>query len=147
MEQEYESKIGELLGEYDEHRSEIKKMIVELEKIREEIDQLIPTKLDKRFARIFEEKVKAITILFGTLLEMRKEIAKSVKDEIEIRRKVKVLDKDFDFESDLDIRSLSEKVESFKDTRERFKKKEFDKDVMELPEGVEVPGINTTITT
>ncbi len=147
MEQEFESKIGELLGEYDEHRSEIKKMIAELEKIREEIDQLIPTKMDKRFARIFEEKVKAITILFGTLLEMRKEIAKSVKDEIEIRRKVRITDKDFDFESELDIRSLSEKVEKFKNAREKFKKKKFDKDNMELPEGVEVPGVNTSITT
>lgn len=144
-EQEYESKIDELLSEYAEHRQEIKKMIIKLEEIKDKIDALIPTSLDKRLARLFEEKVKAMTNLFGTILEMRKEIGKSLKDEIEIRRKMTKMDDDFDLESNIDIRSISEKVEEFKRKRDEIKKKASENVGIEIPDGVDVPGINTKI--
>jgi hypothetical protein len=77
--------IIELLKEFNIHRIEINKMINELEDIRGKVDTLIPTSLDARFMRFFEEKIKSITGLFNSLLDMRKEIAKSIKDEIDIR--------------------------------------------------------------
>lgn len=141
MNKEFENKIDELLSEFAEHRTEIKKMIEKLEEIKDKIDVLIPTSLDKRLARLFEEKVKAMTSLFGTILEMRKEIGKSLKDEIELRRKMTKFDEEFD-ESILDIRSLSDKVEEFKKTREKIKQKASEKDLdIEVPEGVSIPGI------
>ena len=112
---EQQERINFLLAEYDEHRLAIKDMIEDLEKIRVKIDSLIPERLDARHMRFFEEKVKSITGLFNSLLEMRKEIAKSVKDEIEIRRRIKTDDDLIDVEDMLDIRSMAEKVDKFKE--------------------------------
>lgn len=108
-------KIEELLLEFESHRDEIKKMISELEDIRSKIDTLIPTSMDKRYIRFFEEKVKSMTSFFNSLLEMRKEIAKSVKDEIEVRRKLSKHEESMlDVEEMLDIRSVASKLEDFK---------------------------------
>lgn len=143
MSADLDPKIEELLAEFKDHRNEIKKMIVSLEVIREKIDTLIPDTLDRRILRFFEEKVKTITNLFTTLLEMRKEIQKSVKDELEIRRKIKVSDEDESWKDNLDLREIAEKIEDFKGKRQNFKK-ELEKS--ETPEGVEIPGITSTLT-
>jgi hypothetical protein len=107
-------KTEELLGEFDDHRNALKSMINDLETIKVNIDRLIPTNLDSRYIRFFEEKVKAITSLFSTLLEMRKEITRSVREEIEIRRKVERSDEDFNLDEYFDVRSLAEKIDEFK---------------------------------
>lgn len=111
---EQQARIDFLLKEYDDHRLAIKSMIEDLEKIRLRIDILIPDTLEARYVRFFEEKVKSMTGLFNSLLEMRKEIAKSVKDEIEIRRKVKNDEELIDIEDLLDVRSIANKIEDFK---------------------------------
>ena len=67
-----QERIDFLLKEYDDHRDAIKSMIADLEKIRVRVDTLIPDNLDARYMRFFEEKVKSITALFNSLLEMRK---------------------------------------------------------------------------
>jgi hypothetical protein len=115
--------IDNLLNEYIEHRSAIKIMIVDLEKLKDKIETILPEKMDKRFKFFFEEKIKTITQLFSSLLDMRKEIAKSVKDEIELRRKItKETDKDDSgFEDLLDIRKIANKVESFQKKQQDFK--------------------------
>ena len=102
-ENQYEDIIDGLLSQFQVQRNEILKMIAELELIKGKIDQLIPNQLDKRYFRFFEEKVKAVTGFFNILLEMRKEITKTLKDEIELRRKVKIHEDDFDPEKDLDL--------------------------------------------
>jgi len=73
---EKNDKINELLSQFEEHRKAIHEMIQHVEKIKSKIDKLIPDKLDARYIRYFEEKVKSITGLFNTILDMRKEIAK-----------------------------------------------------------------------
>ena len=115
IEDEQQARIDFLLKEYDDHRDAIKLMIVDLEKIRAKIDRLIPDQLDARYMRFFEEKVKSVTALFISLLEMRKEIAKSVKDEIEIRRKIKNDDDAIDIEDMVDVRSMATKIDKFKE--------------------------------
>lgn len=139
---EQQEKINSLLTEYDDHRAAIKGMINDLEKIREKIDILIPDSLDNRYIRFFEEKVKSMTGLFSTLLEMRKEIAKSVKDEIDIRRRIKTEDELIDLEDMLDVRSMAAKVEQFKDETKKIQKKRLQviKD-QTIDEGIEIPGL------
>ncbi|MBT3282477.1 MAG: hypothetical protein HN374_05880 [Cryomorphaceae bacterium] len=105
--------INDLLGEYIEHRKSIKIMIVDLEKLKEKIETILPDSLDKRYKYFFEEKIKTISQLFSSLLDMRKEIAKSVKEEIEIRRRIESKDTG-NFEDILDIRKIAERVENFK---------------------------------
>lgn len=122
MEKTNQQIIQELLLEFKDHRDAVKKMIVDIEEIKENIDRLIPKKLDARYARFFEEKVKSVTELFKTLLEMRKEIQKSLKEEIDLRRKITVEDSEHDIESVIDIRGLADKVQDFQDKREKMRK-------------------------
>jgi hypothetical protein len=141
-----EEKINALLGEYDNHRLEIKSMIEYLEKIKVRIDTLIPDKLDARYVRFFEEKVKSITGLFNTLLEMRKEIAKSIKDEIEIRRRIKNAEEMIDIEDVLDIRSMAKKIDEFKDQKNKLQEERIkNNEKQPMEDGIEIPGINVSV--
>ena len=141
MEKEH---VEKLLVEFEDHRKAIKEMIVELDGIKKNIDRLIPASLDARYIRFFEEKVKSITALFNALLDMRKEIIKSVREEIEIRRKVETKDGIDDIEDMIDVRRVAKKVESFKADREKFKAK-IERHDLEDYEGIEIPGVNTAI--
>lgn len=141
-----EQKINELLSEYDVHRAEIKLMISDLETIRGKIDKLIPDSLDGRYMRMFEEKVKAVTGLFTSLLEMRKEIAKSVKDEIEIRRRIKNADEKIDIDDMIDIRSMAEKIDHFKNVKEKQQVKRMKENKEKtLADDINIPGITSRV--
>ena len=50
--------VEHLLEEFNDHRNAIKVMIEEMNGIKANIDRLIPTTLDARYVRFFEEKVK-----------------------------------------------------------------------------------------
>ena len=127
MDSVIDEKVEALLNEFASHRDEIKKMIDEVDELRKSIDQLIPKKLDVRYVRFFEEKVKSMTGFFSTLLDMRKEIIKSLKDEIELRRKLGSGDKMIDIESAIDIGSVANKVEQFQKKAQSLKKKRLKK--------------------
>jgi hypothetical protein len=140
---EQQERIEYLLKEYDEHRAAIKDMIVDLEKIRERIDTLIPESLDQRYIRFFEEKVKSMTGLFTTLLEMRKEISKSVKDEIEIRRKIKSDENLIDVEDMLDVRSMARKVDDFRSESIKLQEQRLEKiSKQTINADIEIPGLS-----
>jgi hypothetical protein len=139
---EQQEKIDSLLCEYDDHRAAIKSMIADLEKIRQRIDTLIPDSLDQRYVRFFEEKVKSMTGLFTTLLEMRKEIAKSVKDEIDIRRRIKTEEDLIDIEDMLDVRSMADKIEKFQDESKKIQQKRLQVIKKQtIDEEIEIPGL------
>ena len=136
--------VEHLLTEFDDHRVAIKEMIDELSVIKKNIDRLIPASLDARYIRFFEEKVKSITNLFNSLLDMRKEIVKSVREEIDLRRKLDVGDGNYDLENIIDIRKVAEKVEGFKEEQRKFKDK-IEKHELEDYTDIEIPGVNTSI--
>lgn len=141
-----DEKIEELLSVYDEHRAAIKDMITDLEAIKERIDTLIPMSLDARYMRFFEEKVKSITGLFNSLLDMRKEIAKSVKDEIDIRRRIKSADEEFDFEDLLDIREMTDKIDQFKKEKDQIQKKRIKENSEQtIDKDIDIPGITSRV--
>jgi len=141
-----EEKINSLLLEYDDHRIAIKDMIVDLEKIRIRVDTLIPDQLDARYMRFFEEKIKSITALFNSLLEMRKEIAKSVKDEIDIRRRIKDQNSMIDLEGLLDVRKMADKIKDFQKKSDVIKMKRIDKNKEQtFNKEIEIPGITSEV--
>ena len=115
--------VEELLKEYNEHRAAIKVMIVDLEVLKANIDKIIPTSLEARYVRFFEEKIKTVTSLFGALLEMRKEIARSVKEELEIRRKIDKGDSEYDIEEMFNVRDFAEKVDEFQKEKDKMREK------------------------
>jgi len=133
-----------LLEEFEDHRKAIKEMIIELNGIKANIDRLIPTTLDARYIRFFEEKVKSITQLFNSLLEMRKEITKSVREEIDLRRKIDVKDGIDDIEDLIDIRKVAERVEGFKVEQQKFKD-QIEKHELDEYTDIEIPGVNAVI--
>jgi hypothetical protein len=134
MEHLIDEKVMELLNEFALHRDEIKKMIHEVDEIRQTIDKLIPKKLDARYIHFFEEKVKSMTSFFSALLDMRKEIIKSIKDEIELRRKLGAAGDSINVEDAIDIRSVAEKVEQFKRAADSLKEKRLEKAKRETDE-------------
>jgi len=113
--------IETLLEEFKGHRESLLVMIEDLEKLREKVDSLFPDNMTKRSLMYFEQKIKAVTELFKALLDMRKEIAKSVKDEIEIRRKV-VRGEESDIESLLNVREIAKKVEQLSIKKDKVEK-------------------------
>lgn len=131
MEQSNHDIILELLNEFKIHRDAIMKMVSDLEGLKETIDKLFPERLDARYARFFEEKIKSATELFKTLLEMRKEIQKSLKEEIDLRRKINVDDAIDDIDELIDIRSIASKVQDFQENREKMRQKTLVKSAQE----------------
>ena len=115
--------IKKLIGEFSETRDEIKNMIIEIEEISKNVKDLFPDKFDARYRMIFQERVKATTELFKTLLDMRKELTKSIKDEIDIRRKIKS-GKIENLEDLLDMSHIMDRIGEFQETTKKVKKKE-----------------------
>lgn len=126
--------IQELLLEFKEHRDAIMVMIQDLDQLRTHIDRLFPERMDARYARFFEEKMKSVTELFKTLLEMRKEIQKSLKEEIDLRRKVEIKDDESDVDSLINVRDLASKVQDFQEKREKYRKSTMEKAQRETDE-------------
>jgi hypothetical protein len=106
-------KIDSLLTEFKLQRDEIQKYIEQLDQFRPKIDTLLPESLDRRYKFFFEEKVKVITSLFTVLLDMRKEIIKSIKDEIELRRKSITGSEIEDIEKFFDVRKVARTIDTF----------------------------------
>jgi len=117
--------IDQLLDQFSQHRDAILSMIADLEKIKEKVDTIIPETMDRRYTRYFEEKVKSVTDFFSTMLDMRKEITKSLKDEIELRRKIVIKEGSIALDELIDVRSMADKVEQFQKIVDERKKKEY----------------------
>ena len=139
------AKVEELLSEYDDHRKALKVMIKDLETLKEHIDKIIPTTLEARYIRFFEEKIKTVTSLFNALLEMRKEIARSVKEEIEIRRKVDKGDSDYDLEDIFNVRDFSDKIDDFKQEQKKVRDKIKHTDLQKDYKDINIPGVTERI--
>ncbi len=116
-------RIETLLEEYEVQRNELKSMVKDLEELHASIDRLFPQKLDSRYNHLFQEKVKATTEFFKAILDMRKEILKTVKDEVEMRRKLDLGEEDTDVANSVDIAGIAKKVKKFQDKSDALQKK------------------------
>jgi hypothetical protein len=128
MEEVKDEKIERLLDEYSEQRDRLKEMIHSLEELKGKIEKIFPSTLDTRYIRFFEEKIKTATSMFSTILEVRKEILKSLKEEVELRKKYQKKEGEEGVFDDDEIRSLAIKVEKI------TKKKEILQPLMERME-------------
>jgi len=117
-----ENIISELLSEFKGHRNSLLKMIEEIEILKENINQLFPENLDKRYLMYFQEKVKAMTGVYNSLLDIRKEISKSLKDEIDLRRKTISKENDDNIEDFMDIKSIADKIKNFNKEKDSCEK-------------------------
>lgn len=135
-----------LLAEFKTQRDQIKDMVAEVDQMRKDVNQLFPESVDARTRKFLEDKVKAMVGFYNVLLDMRKEISKSIKDELEVRRRLDSDDFDpEDIDSLLDIRELSKKVEKFAVDKTKIQNSRLkeQKGMKELEEkGIDVPGLN-----
>ena len=118
--------VNNLLDEFKEQRESLKDMILELDELKTNLSKLFPDKLDSRYRSLYDEKLKTVTSFLNLLLDIKKEITRSIKDEIEIRRRIKVDDDSINLEDLLDLRSIVSKVEKFEKQTDN-KKKQVDK--------------------
>jgi hypothetical protein len=140
-----DEQVQDLLSEFKVQRDEIKDMVEEIEKLRSQVALLFPESVDARTRKFLEDKVKTMVGFYNVLLDMRKEISKSVKDEMEMRRRLTSEDFDpEDIDTLLDIADLSKKVEKFAEQKTNLQNKRIKahKGISELEEkGIDVPGL------
>ena len=106
----YDPYIDTLLSEFSKSRSELSAYMSEVDIIRQQVGDIFPSTTDFRNKFVLEEKIKAMASFFSMLLNIRQEFNKSIKDEIDIRRKLFSNIKDDGLES-LDMRKLAGLVE------------------------------------
>jgi len=143
-----EEKSDQLLKEFKKQRDEIIKMVEEMEILKSNISKLFPERMDSRYSHLFEEKVKTMSAFFNVLLDMRKEIIKSLKDEFELRKKVDTGElKEEELEGILDIRKITDKINTFNKKRNKLQKERMDsvEEVDLEKEGIKIPGINAPV--
>jgi len=112
-----------LVNEFSIQRNSLNVMIDDLEKIKGKINTLFPDSLDKRYIRFFEEKMKAMTSLFSTILDIKKEIMKGLKTEMELRKSLKKSEEEGDVMEGFDIRQMAEKMDRLQEEHNKQKNK------------------------
>jgi len=118
--QDSEIIIQGLLDDFQTQRLALLQMVIDVEKLKENIDKLFPEKLNARYAKFFEDKIKTAVAMFNVLLDIRKELLKTTKDEIDIRRKVTGKG---DLNELIDVRKLAKKIENFDSSKNKLEKK------------------------
>ena len=137
--------VERLLLEFKDQREQIKNMVDEVEKLRAQISLLFPESIDARTRKFLEDKIKTMVAFYNVLLDMRKEITKSLKDELDVRRRLEDGDELGDIAEMLDISDMARRVETFKKAKTDIQDKRLKKyrGLDELKEkGLEIPGLN-----
>jgi len=106
----YDPKIEELLQKFSDSRDQLSVYMGEVDKIRLKVEAIFPSNADYRNKFVLEEKIKAMSSFFSTLLNIRQEFNKSIKEEIEMRRKL-VSSENGKGKDDIDMRELASMVE------------------------------------
>lgn len=115
-EQELQSneKIEELLNQLSQSRDALSSYMADVDSLRRKVDGIFPNATaDFRNKFVLEEKIKAASSFYSTLLNIRQEYNKTIKEEIEIRRKIVLKD---DVE-EIDVRELANMLENHQKTK------------------------------
>ena len=109
-----DKEISELLQEHKSNRTKLESYIGKLQPLLDKVDGLFPATLDYRNKFVIEEKIKTMSVFFGTILNFQQEINRSVVSEIEIRRKMTGVDNEL---SSMTIGELADQVEKSLQTK------------------------------
>ena len=112
---EQNPKIEELLSQLSESRSKLSEYMNDVDTIRQKVDTIFPTTQDFRNRFVLEEKIKAASSFYSTLLSIRQEYNKTIKEEIEIRRKIESNNPE---EGEVDVRAVADQVEQMMKEKE-----------------------------
>lgn len=112
--------IQNLLEDFQIQRTALNAMITEIENLKMNVDKLFPEKLDARYTKFFEEKIKTAVSMFNVILDIRKELLKTTKDEIDLRRRVTGKGNLNDL---IDVRKIAKSIEDFDTKNSKLKRK------------------------
>lgn len=101
-----EPKVEELLNKLTESREKLEVYAGELEGLKNNVTSMFEREQTYRSKFVLDEKVRAMSEFYSSILRLRQEINKVLKDEISIRSNVKERRAD----SDDDIRDMARKV-------------------------------------
>jgi 4-hydroxyphenylpyruvate dioxygenase-like putative hemolysin len=104
----YDPKIDELLSKFEGSREELLKYLSSLDSIKTNVESIFPQNIDFRNKFVLEEKLKTLSSFYSTMLNVRQEYNRTLKDEIMLRQKSIVENDD---EKDIDYRIVAEEVE------------------------------------
>lgn len=97
-----------LLKDLSDNREALEGMLETIKDIREKTTELLPKSTDFKNRNILEEKMKAISSVFGVELDIRKQKENSIKTELELRRKLHQEERDI---SSNDINTITKALE------------------------------------
>jgi len=96
-------RIEQLLTEFSSNRESIKSKLDELIALGADVTKMFPKSGDFRSKFALDDKIKASTAFYATILSFSTELSRSIKDEIDIRRRLLIMDKS---DMDQDIRKI-----------------------------------------
>jgi len=102
-------KMDELLSKLGTSRDKLEEYVTDLEDLKGKIESIFPTDMKNyRNKWALDEKVKTTSQFFDSLLRIRQEINRTLKDEVEIRRKL--VNREGDEVAEEDVRALAEAI-------------------------------------
>lgn len=96
-----------LLDELIQSRSDLKKMLSDIEECKKSVLKDVSTSSDYRNKYAREERLKTLSTFFQNELQVRQEYNRSLLSEIEVRRKLDMNDQD---EQEIDIRAIMRQI-------------------------------------
>jgi len=118
---EYDPQIMELLDKINGSRDDLEKDLKDISDLKDKLSSLFPQELNYRNKFVLEEKIKAVTGFYSTMLNIRQELNKSMTSEIEIRRKLSAKGKNDD---GIDVRKLAHQIEEARSQKVVFEREE-----------------------
>lgn len=104
--------VKNLIDQLGSSREDLKKYLEEVAGVQRQVEKIFPEKLDYRSKFMLEDKVKAATQFYSTLLSIRQEINRTITQEIQIRHRLEGKSKD----DELDVREIAEAFYKMKKT-------------------------------
>ena len=105
--QKEQDSYGKLLDELIQSRSDLRKMLSDIEECKKSVLKDVSTSSDYRNKYAREERLKTLSTFFQNELQVRQEYNRSLLSEIEVRRKLDMNDQD---EQEIDIRAIMRQI-------------------------------------
>lgn len=116
IEKKYDPKIESLLDKFTSSREELLGYLKDVDSLRSKISQIFPQTIDYRTKFVLEEKLKTMSTFFTTLLNIRQEYNRTLKDEISLRQKI--TDDDNQDPKEINLREIADEVDKIQKEKE-----------------------------
>jgi len=78
----------DLVQEIESNKQRLRELVVKLEKLAEDVDNLLPKRVDYKSVYIATERVKAVSSMYELILKYRSEITSQIKEQFNILKSI-----------------------------------------------------------